>query len=168
MKKLVRIRRIILAVVLLMLIAFIAKTYFFGTHNSIIEESKLVQQDAEYDKKRLEDRSMQVKRVSESISNEVEIVVLKEIGNISLFHDKTPKNNKYIEWIIDSNITLKVYYTAIFTIDAESIEVHYDESVDKINIIYNAYPKGTTCLLTFKFLILNHSDLFLMRKLRYN
>lgn len=138
MKSLVRIRRIILTVLLLMLIAFISKTYLFGKHDSTVEKSELLQQDTEYDKKRLEDRTMQVKRISESISNEIEIVVLKEIGNIKLFHDKTPKNNKYIEWIIDSNITLKVYYTAIFTIDAESIEVYYDESVDKINIIYSA------------------------------
>lgn len=136
MKKLVRIRRIIL-VLLLILIAFIAKTYLFDKYDSTMEKSEVLQQDTEYDKKRLEDRSMQVKRVAESISNEVEIVVLKETGNIKLFHDKTPKNNKYIEWVIDSNIILKVYYTATFTIDAESIKVCYDESVDNINIIYN-------------------------------
>jgi len=139
MKKLVRIWKLFL-VLCLILIAFITKSYFNNKNDSekeIKQNQEVLEQDMDFTKKMLEDRSMKVKRVAESISNEVEIIVLKETGNIKLFHDKTPENNKYIEWIMDSNITLDVYYTAILSINTKYIQVSYNESTDNINIIYD-------------------------------
>ena len=136
MKKLVSSKKTIL-VLLLILIAFITKTYLYEKTESQEKNWEPIEQAGEQCEETLQDRSMKVKKVAECISKEVEIVVLKETGNIQLFHDKTPENNKYIEWIIDSNITMKVYYTAVLSIDTETIEVCYDESKERINIIYD-------------------------------
>lgn len=136
MKKLIRSRKLLL-VLLIILIAFITKICLFEKTEYQEKNWELIEQDSKYYNDTLQDKSIKVKRVAESISKEIEIVVLKETGIIQLFHDKTPKNNKYIEWIIDSNITMKVYYTAILSIDTEEIKVRYDESEDKINIIYD-------------------------------
>lgn len=135
MKKLVRSRKGIL-VLLLILVAFITKTYLFSK-NEEHENFEKVEYGIQYEKKLIKDRSLDIQRISESISNEVEIVVLKETGNIQLFHDKTPDNNKYVEWIVDSNISLKVCYTATLSIDTKDIEVVYNEVDDKINIVYD-------------------------------
>lgn len=136
MKKLIRGKRILL-VLFLMLVAFITKTYLFNKPKLFQENRQQLVQDTKSAKEVLEDESIKVKKVVERISKEVEMVVLKETGSIQLFHDKTPRNNKYIEWIIDSNITLKVYYTAILTIDTKNIDVYYDDSIGKINIVYD-------------------------------
>jgi len=135
MKRLVRSRKVIL-VLLLILVAFITRTYLFRK-NEDHENFEKLEYDTKYEKNLIADRSLEAQRISESISNEIEIVVLKETGNIQLFHDKTPENNKYIEWIIDSNISLKVCYTATLSIDTKYIEVVYNELDDKINIVYN-------------------------------
>ena len=139
MKKLVRIRKVIL-VLFLILVAFITKTYLFDKKESeknVIEKQEILQQNMDYTKKIIDDSSMKLKKIRECISNEVQIVVLREIGIIELFHDKTPENNKYIEWAIDSNISLKVYYTAILTIGTENIQLSYDDNSDRINIVYD-------------------------------
>lgn len=139
MRKLIKIRKIVL-VLFFILIAFITKTYLVAKNESekeLVEKQKMLEQDMAYTERMLQDRSMEIKKLSRSISNDVEIVVLKETGSIKLFHDKTPENNKYIEWIVDSNIALEVEYTAILTIDTGDIEVSYDASSDKINIIYD-------------------------------
>lgn len=138
MKKTAKTRKTIL-VLCLILIAFITHTYFFnkGSLKQKYYQLEVEKTEEEYTKKIMEQKSIMVKRIAESISSEVEIVVLKENGRIKLFHDKTPKNNKYIEWVIDSNISLNVYYTAILTINTDSIKVSYDSTEDKINIVYD-------------------------------
>lgn len=133
MKKLVKVRKVTI-VLLLILIAFITKAYLFNRYEF---RQHIIKQDMDSTKKMIENNSVKVKRIVESISNQVEIVVLNEKGKIEIFHDKTPENNKYIEWMIDSNITLKIYYTAILTINVENIKVSYDEEKDIINIIYD-------------------------------
>ncbi len=139
MKKLVR-RRNLFLVFVLILIAFITKTYLFDKNVSereLKQNEEVIEQDMDYTKKMLENREVKVKRVAKSISNEIEIIVLKETGCMTIFHDRTPENNKYIEWIVDSNITLDVHYTAILTIDTKYIQVKYNEITENIDIVYD-------------------------------
>jgi len=136
MKRLVKRRKGFL-VLLLILVAFITMTYLFSKSEYYQNFEKL-KYDTQYEKKLIVDRSLETQRISEQIANEIEIVVLKETGNIQLFHDKTPENNKYMEWIVDSNISLKVCYTATLSIDTKDIEIVYNEVNDKINIVYNS------------------------------
>jgi len=138
MKKLIRNKRVILAVIIIV-IAFVTKTYLFNTAKS--EDSKENQQvldtETQYTKKILRDETLNVERIVESISEEIELVVLKEKGSIEIFHDKTPKNNRWVEWLVDSNINFRVYYTASLSMCTKSIEVYYDKNTDNINIIYD-------------------------------
>ena len=89
MKKTAKTRKTIL-VLCLILIAFITHTYFFGKGSLKQKNYQLEVEKTEedYTKKIMEQKSIMVKRIAESISSEVEIVVLKENGRIKLFHDK--------------------------------------------------------------------------------
>ena len=139
MKKLARKRGIIL-VLILVLMAFVTKTYLlkrFEMGDFSQEDDDLNCEKIELSDTIFKEESIKVKKIAENISNEIEIIVLKEVGTFEIFHDRTPENNKYIEWVIDSNINIKIYYTAVLAIDTEYIDVIYDEFLDTINIIYD-------------------------------
>ncbi len=138
MKKLARKRGIIL-VSILILMAFVTSTYLLKKYEmgDFSKEDDLNGEKIELSDTIFKDESIKVKKIAENISNEIEIIVLKETGTLEIFHDKTPENNKYIEWAVDSNINIKIYYTAILAVDTEYIDVIYDEYLDTINIIYD-------------------------------
>lgn len=59
----------------------------------------------------------------ESINNDVALTILRTKGNIKLSHDKTPANNKWTEWLFNSDIVVYADYTTAFTIETKQISM---------------------------------------------
>lgn len=115
------------------------------TNNQVKDSSKDfevneidLQVDADIKKKLLEENSEKQQRFQEALNEDVEIVVLKETGNIEVFHDKTAETNKYIKWLNYSNVNLKLYYTASLSIEVKDIEITMDSETGEL---YICYPK---------------------------
>lgn len=115
------------------------------TNNQVKDSSKDfevneidLQVDADIKKKLLEENSEKQQRFQEALNEDVEIVVLKETGNIEVFHDKTAETNKYIKWLNYSNVNLKLYYTASLSIEVKDIEIAMDSGTGEL---YICYPK---------------------------
>ena len=142
MKKLTKGKKTILAL-FLVAIAFITcstlSSHYQKKHEleKLIEKQQILKTDEDIYKRKLQEEYIKVERLERNISNKTQLIVLSENGVIDVFHDKTPENNKYIEWLIDSNIRLYVYYTAILSIPTDDIFVFYNEEERKINISYD-------------------------------
>ena len=143
MKKLIKIRKLF-AILCIISLAFIMvnifKTYFYQGKDSkelVNSNEESLQIETEINKKILNENTLKANRLAHNISNETEIILLKESGSTLVFHDKTKENNKYLEWLIDSNICIKVYYTAMIAIERKEINVMLDNSRNIISINYD-------------------------------
>ena len=142
MKKHGRFRSIFLIIVIT-ITAFIGTRFWLVdrkkeyNENTFEEKEQVLVEDAELAKKKINEEYLKTRRLRDSISNRIQIVVLTEKGSIEVLHDKTPENNKCIEWLVNSDIRLKVYYTAIFAIDTDCIMVEYNEIHDNIDVCYD-------------------------------
>lgn len=71
------------------------------------------------------------------VNNSVALTVLRTEGNIKLSHDKTPQNNKWLEWLINSDIKVYADFKTAFTIETDLIEMTINEEDASVLITYD-------------------------------
>jgi hypothetical protein len=72
-------------------------------------------------------------RLNRSISDQVELILVKEHGSLTISHDKTPGDEWWSEWLISSEIEISIEYNVVVTIPTSCIwaEVEGTEPVIK-------------------------------------
>ena len=65
------------------------------------------QNDADLQKELLDRQIENAKNYVNEINNNVALTVLRTSGKITLSHDKTPQNNKWTEWLFNSDIKVE-------------------------------------------------------------
>ena len=85
----------------------------------------------------LKDKMEAAKNLVTHINNNVALTILRTSGKITLSHDKTPENNQWIEWLINSDIKVYAQYETAFTIETNLIKTSINESDGTVTIIYN-------------------------------
>ena len=85
------------------------------------------QNDADLQKELLDRQLENAKNYVNEINNNVALTVLRTSGKITLSHDKTPQNNKWTEWLFNSDIKVYANYKTAFTIETDKIKSEIGE-----------------------------------------
>lgn len=85
------------------------------------------QNDADLQKELLDRQIENAKNYVNEINNNVALTVLRTSGKITLSHDKTPQNNKWTEWLFNSDIKVYANYKTAFTIETDKIKSEIGE-----------------------------------------
>lgn len=85
------------------------------------------QNDADLQKELLDRQVENAKNYVNEINNNVALTVLRTSGKITLSHDKTPQNNKWTEWLFNSDIKVYANYKTAFTIETDKIQSEIGE-----------------------------------------
>ncbi len=80
------------------------------------------QTDADLEEELLNREMENAQNYVKNINNNIALTILRTNGKITLSHDKTPKNNAWTEWLINSDIKVYAQYTTSFTIETNEIE----------------------------------------------
>lgn len=94
------------------------------------------QNDADLQKELLDRQIENAKNYVNEINNNVALTVLRTSGKITLSHDKTPQNNKWTEWLFNSDIKVYANYKTAFTIETDKIKSEIGED-GNITITYD-------------------------------
>ncbi len=127
---------ILLAIFAFILYHFVALNQNRKLNKNLEDNEKELQINLDVQKNLLKKNLESQKRFIESINQNTEIVLLKETGNIQIFHDKTANENKYLKWLNYSNITLKLFYTASISIDTSKLNIEMDYKTGDLRINY--------------------------------
>lgn len=101
------------------------------------EESRRIAAETEIQKLiKIQKVRAQAECFNKEVQSDIEIVLLKEIGTIPLYHDKSPQNNWYSEWLINSEIHIFADYRAKLTIPAQYIWAEVSEG-GEIRVLYD-------------------------------
>lgn len=93
--------------------------------------------DVELEEKLLKDKLEAAKNMVTNINNDVALTVLRTSGKITLSHDKTPENNQWLEWLINSDIKVYAEYETAFTIETNLIKTSINEEDGTVTIAYD-------------------------------
>ena len=85
------------------------------------------QNDADLQKELLDRQIENAQNYVNEINNNVALTVLRTSGKITLSHDKTPQNNKWTEWLFNSDIKVYANYKTAFTIETDKIKSEIGE-----------------------------------------
>ena len=85
------------------------------------------QNDADLQKELLDRQIENAKNYVNEINNNVALTVLRTSGKMTLSHDKTPQNNKWTEWLFNSDIKVYANYKTAFTIETDKIKSEIGE-----------------------------------------
>ena len=80
------------------------------------------QDDADLQRELLNREIENAKNYVKEVDNNVALTVLRTSGKITLSHDKTPANNKWTEWLFNSDIKVYADYKTAFTIETKLIQ----------------------------------------------
>lgn len=94
------------------------------------------QNDADLQKELLDRQIENAKNYVNEINNNVALTVLRTSGKITLSHDKTPQNNKWTEWLFNSDIKVYANYKTAFTIETDKIKSEIGED-GNVTITYD-------------------------------
>ncbi|MDO4282598.1 MAG: hypothetical protein Q4D02_03095 [Clostridia bacterium] len=150
----------IMMLVLIVLLALAGFSYYTYRESMKEKEERFLKAEEEkaLQENLLKEKISNAKRLVENVSNEIQIVALRESGKYTIYHDKTPENNQLVDWLINSEIEVNMEYEAIFTIDVADImmevtnegNVSIEYSKDDISIsaidIQNIVPAETKSL----------------------
>lgn len=147
------IKKIIKKVLGILFIALIFIGIFLGYQyiqykNKEVDEFKRelqAQNDADLEQELLNKEITNAQNFVKNINNDIAITILRTNGKITLSHDKTPNNNAWTEWLINSDIKVYAGYTTSFTIETKAIQtsilddstvyITYDEHDIKVSSI---------------------------------
>lgn len=140
------IKKIIKKVFGILFIALICIGIFLGYQyiqykNKEVDEFKRelqAQNDADLEKELLNREMENAQNYVKNINNDVALTILRTNGKITLSHDKTPKNNAWTEWLINSDIKVYAQYTASFTIETNAIQTSISDDAT-ISITYDEH-----------------------------
>lgn len=108
---------------------FLGYQYIQYKNKEVDELQREVQAQNEADLQRelLNKEIDNAKNYVNEIDNNIAITVLRTSGKITLSHDKTPQNNKWTEWLFNSDIKVYANYKTAFTIEANMIKSEIGE-----------------------------------------
>lgn len=138
MKKLIRkVFKIILVLVVVfaLFLGYQYIKYLKQEDNDDIRESQS-NIDVQLQEEVLKNNMEAAKNLVTSINNEVALTILRTSGKITLTHDKTPENNQWVEWLINSDIKFYASYETAFTIESNLIQTEIN-SDGKVTIKYS-------------------------------
>lgn len=126
----------VLVVIFALLLGYQYIKYLNTSKDEIIREEN-ANIDVELQEELLKDKMEAAKNLVTHINNNVALTILRTSGKITLSHDKTPENNQWIEWLINSDIKVYAQYETAFTIETNLIKTSINESDGTVTIIYN-------------------------------
>ncbi len=138
------IKKIIKKVVKILLIVAIIFVIFLGyqfmkyknqeKNDDVLEEQSSI--DVDFQEELLEEKMQAAKNLVTEINNNVALTILRTSGKITLSHDKTPENNQWLEWLINSDIKVYATYQTAFTIESNLIKTTINDDAS-VTITYN-------------------------------
>ncbi len=138
------IKKIIKKVVKILLIVAIIFVIFLGyqfiqyknqeKNEDVLEEQSSI--DVDFQEELLEEKMQAAKNLVTEINNNVALTILRTSGKITLSHDKTPENNQWLEWLINSDIKVYATYQTAFTIESNLIKATINDDAS-VTITYN-------------------------------
>lgn len=100
------------------------------------EEELIKENQVEIEKEIMEDNLKKSQIFISQLKADPEIVVLDQEGYITIKDDKTPDNNHFSEWLINSEISLKVYFKAKVAIKQEDVLIKAKNN-GKVNVTFS-------------------------------
>ena len=99
----------VLLFVILVLGVFLGYQFYKYKNQEVNELKREIQaqDNADLQKELLDKQVENAKNYVKEVDNNVALTILRTSGKITLSHDKTPANNKWTEWLFNSDI--KVY-----------------------------------------------------------
>lgn len=129
MRKLKKIGKVFLSLIMVISLAFCAWTIFKPKEEvSTRKTEEEVQAEVNINEKILQEELEKSKRLVEQVYSDTEIILLEEKGRYTLFHDRTPNDNYWTEWLVNSEISFVVDYTAILSIETKKIKFSVNEN----------------------------------------
>lgn len=128
---------VLLLMILIVILGIRTVSYFSYLHNT--KQDKMSEKEKQVRIEIIEDTSAKLQeeitirntmytRYETTLSNKIELVLITENGKVDIFHDKTPENKWWLDWLIDSYVNLSSDYELIVTIPTEAIYTSIDES----------------------------------------
>lgn len=111
-------------VVLIMgVLLFIGYVYFQYKNNEVddVKSEMRAQEESRLQEELLQREIQKAQSFVENINNDIALTILRTSGKVKLSHDKTPKNNKWTEWLFNSDIDVYANYSTAFTIEINDI-----------------------------------------------
>lgn len=114
----------ILIFVLLCFAIFLGYQFIQYKNQEVDEVKREVQaeSDAKLQEELLNHEIEKAENFVENINNDVALTILRTSGKITLSHDKTPEDNKWTEWLFNSDIKVYANYNTAFTIETNKIK----------------------------------------------
>lgn len=139
MKKSTMFLRVMVLIIILLIVALLFQNCSTKKQNEgeyeLIGLADVITSDEELLLKQDEQRKERFTNFKSSISNETEIIVLTITDCMTVAHDSYIEDNAFFEWLLESEITVTLYYTAIFSIPTEAIQIDFVD--DKTTVIYD-------------------------------
>lgn len=130
------IKRILLVLFLIIIFIITYEIYkYIKNYNSKLRIENNSKCEVELQKELLNNNLKNAQNFVETINNNVALTLLRTNGELTLSHDKTPNNNKFTEWLLNSDILIYAKYNAAFTIETSNINVKIDKN-NVVNINY--------------------------------
>ncbi len=120
----------VLLFVLLLAGIFLGYQYIKYKNQEVNELKREVQaqDNADLQRELLNKEIENAKNYVKEVDNNVALTVLRTSGKITLSHDKTPANNKWTEWLFNSDIKVYADYKTAFTIETKLIQSQIDQN----------------------------------------
>ena len=133
-------KKVFLVLLFVMLLAgvFLGYQYIQYKNKEVndLQREVQAQNDADLQKELLDRQIENAKNYVNEINNNVALTVLRTSGKITLSHDKTPQNNKWTEWLFNSDIKVYANYKTAFTIETDKIKSEIGED-GNVTITYD-------------------------------
>lgn len=139
MKKSTMFLRVMVLIIILLIVALLfqncsTKKQSEGDYE-LIGLADVITSDEELLLKQDEQRQERFTNFKSTILSDTEIIVLTITDCMTVAHDNYTEDNAFFEWLLESEITVTLYYTAIFSIPTEAIQVDFVD--DKTTVIYD-------------------------------
>lgn len=139
MKKSTMFLRVMVLIIILLIVALLFQNCSTKKQNEgeyeLIGLADVITSDEELLLKQDEQRKERFTNFKSSISNETEIIVLTVTDCMTVAHDSYTEDNVFLEWLLESEITVTLYYTAIFSVPTEAIQIDFVDG--KTTVIYD-------------------------------
>ena len=120
----------VLLFVILVLGVFLGYQFYKYKNQEVNELKREIQaqDNADLQKELLDKQVENAKNYVKEVDNNVALTILRTSGKITLSHDKTPANNKWTEWLFNSDIKVYADYKTAFTIETKLIQSQIDQN----------------------------------------
>lgn len=93
-----------------------------------LQQQLLNEEDVELQEQLMKAQAEKAKLLVSDIKAQEVISLLKVQGSIEVSNDKTPDNNPWTDWLINSQISVNVQYTSYFSLDVKNVDFSIQKS----------------------------------------